>query len=242
MAAKRKNSRKSSGGSRSSSRREGGAFPGRRLALTAGLGLVVVGGVVGVTHFATPVHDAGSSASRQRDASAPSVAARPAQPLTRYGSDDRDRLSRQIAAVSGVASRADTAREESAPAAPAAAAFAPPRDVPVRAAAARRMSSAEWRALDTAFADQLRRCWPQADARGQGYMPIIKVEFDANGALEGKPVLIGARNPQEIAAGEALAHAVASCGPIRVPADLRPFHAQWKTRTIRLDPPQMGAF
>ena len=102
------------------------------------------------------------------------------------------------------------------------------------------MSAAEWRTLDTALSDQLRRCWPQADARGGGYVPVIKVEFDATGALARKPELIGARTAQEIAAGQALANAVARCGPMPVPADLRAFHAQWKVRTIRLDPPQMS--
>lgn len=198
-------------------KRKGGRRQGGRgrfwLLSTVGLGAAAVAGFFAVSAFVPKV------------APAPRVAEKPAAPApsgTRYASDDRDKLSRQIASLDPAARRA----------------LVPPANVG-ETTSARKLTSAEWRVIDTAFSDQLRRCWPKIDARG-GYVPIIKVEFDPQGSLASKPVLIGAHNPQEIAAGQALADAVSRCGPLQVPAELRPMHAQWKTRTIRLDPPQMS--
>jgi hypothetical protein len=248
MGSKRKSARsRSDDGSSSQAEPRGSRDGGRRASgprrtshrrtwiTTIGLGSLAVAGFFAVGHFwDSKPKPAASSGPAAGAAQKPRAVA--ATPSIRYGAEDREKLNRQIAAATDAPRRAAAPeRVAMAPAAAAPAAFLPPADIPPP----RRMSSAEWRALDSAYADQLRRCWPQADARG-GYVPVIKVEFDSAGALARKPVLIGARNPQEIAAGEAFANAVARCGPMQVPAELRPFHAQWKVRTIRLDPPQMS--
>jgi hypothetical protein len=192
-----------------------GSRHGRTLLMTAGLGLAAVGGY----YFVSTHKPARESRAVEAE--------RPVAPSgTRYAAEDRDKLSRQIA------SAGDGSRKV--------ASLTPPGLIPPLDVATRKMTSAEWRVLDTSFAEQLRRCWPSLDAAGQGYMPVVKVEFDVQGALAAKPMVIGAHNAQEVAAGQALADALTRCGPMKVPAELRALHAQWKTRTIRLDPPQMS--
>ncbi|MDB5648930.1 MAG: TolA protein [Hyphomicrobiales bacterium] len=183
--------------------------------MTIGLGAAAVAGFYAVSIY------------KPRPESRVVEAPRPPAPIgTRYGADDRDKLNRQIA------SAGDPSRKV--------AALSPPGLIPPADVAPRRMTPADWRVIDTNFAEQLRRCWPSVDAPGQGYMPVVKVEFDAQGALAGRPMVIGAHNARETAAGQALVDALMRCGPMKVPAELRGLHAQWKTRTIRLDPPQMS--
>ena len=104
------------------------------------------------------------------------------------------------------------------------------------------MSPSLWGQLDGFLQDAYKRCWNNNGIdSAQRYIAQIRVVYNPDGSLAGLPVLI---NPPSDPASRSLAdsamRAVRICNPLRIPAQYAPFHQQWRARTLRFDPEELG--
>ncbi len=103
------------------------------------------------------------------------------------------------------------------------------------------MSMSMASALDAWLTDSYLNCWtpPPAMPDGDTYVAEIKVVFNPDGSLSGRPVLL---NPPADRAwrahAESAMRAVHKCDPLKVPAQYMPYFDQWKIETIHFDPRQ----
>ena len=102
-----------------------------------------------------------------------------------------------------------------------------------------RMSMSMASALDAWLTESYLNCWspPPTMPDGDTYVAEIRVIFNADGSLSGRPVLL---NPPADRAwrahAESAMRAVRKCDPLKVPAEYMPYFDQWKVETIHFDP------
>ncbi len=104
---------------------------------------------------------------------------------------------------------------------------------------AQRMSVSLENSLNEWFTDAYLRCWtpPPTTPSGENYVFDVRVNFNPDGSLSGKPVMT---NPPHDTAwrahAESAMRAVMKCNPLPIPSQYTPFFDQWKTKTIHFDP------
>jgi outer membrane biosynthesis protein TonB len=130
---------------------------------------------------------------------------------------------------------------QSKPSAPAVAstqtAAITPQGLPHHDAAHMSMSMAS--ALDAWLTESYLNCWtpPPATPEGDTYVAQIRVIFNPDGSLSGRPVLLNPPTDRAWRAhAESAMRAVRKCDPLKVPAEYMPFFEQWKVETIHFDP------
>lgn len=107
-------------------------------------------------------------------------------------------------------------------------------------ASAERMSPSLWGQLDGLLQEQYRECWNKLGFDGQAYVPQIRVVYNADGSLAGRPQLVNApTDPGQRSLADSAMRAVMKCNPLRIPPQFAPYHAQWRARTLRFDPEEM---
>jgi outer membrane biosynthesis protein TonB len=102
-----------------------------------------------------------------------------------------------------------------------------------------RMSISVASALDAWLTESYLNCWtpPPAMPEGDTYVAQIKVIFNPDGSLSGRPVLLNPpTDPAWRAHAESAMRAVKKCDPLKVPAEYAPYFDQWKVETIHFDP------
>ena len=102
-----------------------------------------------------------------------------------------------------------------------------------------RMSLSLASALDAWLTESYLNCWtpPPAMPEGDTYVAQIKVIFNPDGSLSGRPVLLNPpTDPAWRAHAESAMRAVRKCDPLKVPAQYAPYFDQWKVETIHFDP------
>jgi hypothetical protein len=117
------------------------------------------------------------------------------------------------------------------------AAAATPQGLPHHDAPHMSMSMAS--ALDAWLTESYLNCWtpPPGMPDGDTYVAQIKVVFNADGSLLGRPVLLNPPSDRAWRAhAESAMRAVRKCDPLKVPAEYMPFFDQWKIETIHFDP------
>jgi hypothetical protein len=122
-------------------------------------------------------------------------------------------------------------------AAPSQTASAAPQGLPHHDAPHMSMSMAS--ALDAWLTESYLNCWtpPPGMPDGDTYVAQIKVIFNPDGSLSGRPVLLNPPSDKAWRAhAESAMRAVRKCDPLRVPAEYMPFFDQWKVETIHFDP------
>jgi colicin import membrane protein len=101
------------------------------------------------------------------------------------------------------------------------------------------MSMSMASALDAWLTESYLNCWtpPPGVPEGDTYVAQIKVVFNADGSLSGRPVLLNPPSDRAWRAhAESAMRAVRKCDPLKVPAEYMPFFDQWKIETIHFDP------
>ena len=122
-------------------------------------------------------------------------------------------------------------------AAPSQTASATPQGLPHHDAPHMSMSMAS--ALDAWLTESYLNCWtpPPGMPDGDTYVAQIKVIFNPDGSLSGRPVLLNPPSDKAWRAhAESAMRAVRKCDPLKVPAEYMPFFEQWKVETIHFDP------
>ena len=102
-----------------------------------------------------------------------------------------------------------------------------------------RMSMSMASALDAWLTESYLNCWtpPPSMPDGDTYVAQIKVIFNPDGSLSGRPVLINPPTDRAWRAhAESAMRAVRKCDPLKVPAEYMPYFEQWKVETIHFDP------
>ena len=101
------------------------------------------------------------------------------------------------------------------------------------------MSMSMASALDAWLTESYLNCWtpPPGVPEGDTYVAQIKVVFNSDGSLSGRPVLLNPPSDRAWRAhAESAMRAVRKCDPLKVPAEYMPFFDQWKIETIHFDP------
>ena len=117
------------------------------------------------------------------------------------------------------------------------AAAATPQGLPRHDAPHMSMSMAS--ALDAWLTESYLNCWtpPPGMPEGDTYVAQIKVVFNVDGSLSGRPVLLNPPSDRAWRAhAESAMRAVRKCDPLKVPAEYMPYFEQWKVETIHFDP------
>jgi len=102
-----------------------------------------------------------------------------------------------------------------------------------------RMSMSMASAIDAWLTESYLNCWtpPPTMPEGDTYVAEIRVVFNPDGSLSGRPVLL---NPPADRAwrphAESAMRAVRKCDPLKIPAEYMPYFDQWKIETIHFDP------
>jgi hypothetical protein len=116
-------------------------------------------------------------------------------------------------------------------------AAATPQGLPHHDAPHMSMSMAS--ALDAWLTESYLNCWtpPPGMPEGDTYVAQIKVVFNPDGSLSGRPVLLNPPSDRAWRAhAESAMRAVRKCDPLKVPAQYMPYFDQWKIETIHFDP------
>jgi hypothetical protein len=122
-------------------------------------------------------------------------------------------------------------------AAPTQTAAATPQGLPHHDAPHMSMSMAS--ALDAWLTESYLNCWtpPPGMPDGDTYVAQIKVVFNPDGSLSGRPILLNPPSDRAWRAhAESAMRAVRKCDPLKVPAEYMPYFDQWKIETIHFDP------
>jgi outer membrane biosynthesis protein TonB len=101
------------------------------------------------------------------------------------------------------------------------------------------MSMSMASALDAWLTESYLNCWtpPPMMPDGDTYVAEIKVVFNPDGSLSGRPVLLNPPSDRAWRAhAESAMRAVKKCDPLKVPAQYMPYFEQWKIETIHFDP------
>ncbi len=101
------------------------------------------------------------------------------------------------------------------------------------------MSMSMASALDAWLTESYLNCWtpPPTTPEGDTYVAEIRVIFNPDGSLSGRPVLLNPPTDRAWRAhAESAMRAVRKCDPLKVPAEYMPYFEQWKVETIHFDP------
>ena len=101
------------------------------------------------------------------------------------------------------------------------------------------MSMSMASALDAWLTESYLNCWtpPPMTPEGDTYVAQIRVIFNPDGSLSGRPVLLNPPTDRAWRAhAESAMRAVRKCDPLKVPAEYMPYFEQWKVETIHFDP------
>jgi len=101
------------------------------------------------------------------------------------------------------------------------------------------MSMSMASALDAWLTESYLNCWtpPPSMPDGDTYVAQIKVVFNPDGSLSGRPVLLNPPSDRAWRAhAESAMRAVRKCDPLKVPPQYMPYFEQWKIETIHFDP------
>jgi hypothetical protein len=101
------------------------------------------------------------------------------------------------------------------------------------------MSMSMASALDAWLTESYLNCWtpPPTTPEGDTYVAEIRVIFNPDGSLSGRPVLLNPPTDRAWRAhAESAMRAVRKCDPLKVPAEYMPYFEQWKIETIHFDP------
>jgi hypothetical protein len=101
------------------------------------------------------------------------------------------------------------------------------------------MSMSMASALDAWLTESYLNCWtpPPGMPDGDTYVAQIKVVFNPDGSLSGRPILLNPPSDRAWRAhAESAMRAVRKCDPLKVPPEYMPFFEQWKVETIHFDP------
>ena len=104
---------------------------------------------------------------------------------------------------------------------------------------AARMSVNLENGLNEWFRDSYKNCWtlPPSNPTGENYVFDVRVTFNSDGSLSGRPVLLNPpHDPEWRTHADSVMRAVMRCNPLRVPAQYAPFFDQWRSKTIHFDP------
>ena len=102
-----------------------------------------------------------------------------------------------------------------------------------------RMSPSLSAALDGWLTEAYLRCWslPPTTPEGDVYVPILKVAYNADGSLQGQPVLVNPPSDRAWTAyAESARRAVLKCNPLHVPPQYALYYEQWRTKSVHFDP------
>jgi outer membrane biosynthesis protein TonB len=102
-----------------------------------------------------------------------------------------------------------------------------------------RMSMTMAAALDAWLTESYLNCWtpPPTTPDGDPYVAEVRVVFNPDGSLSGRPVLLNPPTDRAWRAhAESAMRAVKKCDPLKVPAEYMPYFEQWKIETIHFDP------
>ena len=109
-------------------------------------------------------------------------------------------------------------------------------------ASAAHMSPSMWGALDGLLQDQYKRCWSYLGLDTEHrYVPQIRVQYSADGALVTEPSLLNPPgDPSLRSLADSAMRAVRRCNPLKIPPQFAPYFDQWKARILRFDPEEMS--
>jgi colicin import membrane protein len=109
--------------------------------------------------------------------------------------------------------------------------------------AAARMTSAQQAGFEAWLIKAYLGCWKPAlqPADADLYVAQVRLAFNPDGSLAKPAKLVNppsdpALKPQ----AKSVMAAVQNCNPLPVPAQYRPFYAEWKTKTIHFNPQVAG--
>jgi hypothetical protein len=94
-------------------------------------------------------------------------------------------------------------------------------------------------ALNEWFRDSYKNCWnlPPTNPAGENYVFDVRVTFNPDGSLSGRPVMLNPpHDPEWRAHAESVMRAVQRCNPLHIPSTYAPFFDQWRSKTIHFDP------
>ena len=104
---------------------------------------------------------------------------------------------------------------------------------------AARMSVSLENGLNEWFRDSYKNCWtlPPSNPTGENYVFDVRVSFNPDGSLSGRPVMLNPpHDPEWRAHADSVMRAVMRCNPLRIPAQYAPYFEQWRSKTIHFDP------
>jgi colicin import membrane protein len=102
-----------------------------------------------------------------------------------------------------------------------------------------RMSVSLENALNEWFRDSYKNCWnlPPTNPAGENYVFDVRVTFNPDGSLSGRPVMLNPpHDPEWRAHAESVMRAVQRCNPLHIPNEYAPFFDQWRSKIIHFDP------
>lgn len=110
---------------------------------------------------------------------------------------------------------------------------APPAERPAR------MTPAQEAGFDAWLVKTYLQCWKPArqPADSDVYVAQVRLAYNRDGSLMKPAKLVNPpSDPALKPEAKSVMAAVENCNPLPVPAQYRPFYAQWKTKTIHFDP------
>ncbi len=104
---------------------------------------------------------------------------------------------------------------------------------------AARMSVSMENGLNEWFRNSYKNCWslPPSNPAGETYVFDVRVTFNSDGSLAGRPVMLNPpHDPEWRAHAESVMRAVLRCNPLHIPAQYAPFFDQWRSKIVHFDP------
>ncbi len=104
-------------------------------------------------------------------------------------------------------------------------------------ATGQRLNPSERAALAGLLADQIRSCWSVPVSGKPPVLPQVRVALNADGSLNGAPVLINSSgDPSFRALAESGMRAIRQCSPFRIPQRFAPTYNDWRSIAVQLNP------
>jgi colicin import membrane protein len=99
------------------------------------------------------------------------------------------------------------------------------------------LNPSEKAALAGLLADQIRSCWSVPVSGKPSVLPQVRVTLNADGSLNGAPVLINsAGDPNFRALADSGMRAIRQCSPFRIPQRFAPTYNDWRSIAVQLNP------
>jgi colicin import membrane protein len=104
-------------------------------------------------------------------------------------------------------------------------------------ATGQKLNPSEKAALAGLLADQIRSCWSVPVSGKPSVLPQVRVTLNADGSLNGAPVLINsAGDPNFRALADSGMRAIRQCSPFRIPQRFAPTYNDWRSIAVQLNP------